>query len=212
MVIDPANLTAPELRGKIVEAPPITADEVAAIWREATGQKPYPSEDKCKEIAEILTYHRHHGAAEYVTYIQNRRAIKAGQLLLKTFDEWLNHLQGFDGTPPNLILDTDRYNKLSRFSQHTECKLALEAAITALDPRRRSTKASEWEACASLVWLIARNALTELKRTAGRTENAVAVRFAVRATERMGFPKAKDKEEAFAKHLARQEKRQALVL
>jgi hypothetical protein len=169
------------------EEAPVTCEEVADMWRQASKRGPYPSTERCAAIAKRLTSLRGVGSADHLISLQNRRAIEAVGILEKAIKGWLGPLEVGYTMSPGPHLSTEGYNALH------DLRNALGHAKPHLNPQsaRVSPSSPIWELAALTCWEIACGALREIDRKVGTDKDAVAVRFAQFATRRIGFPSAK---------------------
>lgn len=177
-------------RPPVVAVEPITAEDVAQIWQRAARSPPQFPGDVCKQIAELLTHHRVHRAGDQRGSQHHIREAESARALLRFIS---SHLDQTICTPALMVSREDA----------ERLRAALRNVLPALDPKGTSGQAHApvWEGAAVIAWLIARDALATVRRSAGTTRKSVAVRFAAAATERMGF--AGVTSEAVAKRLAR---------
>lgn len=171
------------------EISPISGDEISKMWIEVGG--PAPSEEECAQAAEQLTHHRGHGSAQHVISRRNRRAMEGAQMLLKVIENWLEPFHTHRRRlSPEPVLSIAGYNKLAKLRD------AIKEALPVLNPLKgaeevfpaMSATRPVWESAAAIMYLMATKHLKKRNRTAGHTANSVAVKFAVRATQRIGFP------------------------
>jgi len=176
--------------------PPITPAEVAEMWRQSTSCGPYPSPRACELMAELLTFHREHGARNH---IGPRKAAQLLQQLRGTRQALANYLLPVEETRSSLAPPTDAwpwlcfrlstadYDKLVSICTVLDEGLPVLERLSALGG---TSRAPIWDMAAQIAWEIAREALQTLGRPAGTTSDSVAVKFAAIATRRMGFPGA----------------------
>ena len=155
------------------EAPtlPITADEVAEMFRAATAEPPFPDHAVCAEIADALSKNVGFYTFEASRDPQILRVEEAAKLLLRT-------LKAEDG--PRAI-------------ELNQLEAALEESMYYFTPSRPPPAhrgIAPWAVASITAWLGAAGALANLGRHAGTTRNSIAIRFSVLALRRMGFPGA----------------------
>jgi hypothetical protein len=191
----------------VADVPPITRDEVAGLWRQATKACCLSSE-VCQHIAEQLTEHRGHRARELIA--APKRITDAARLL-SYISASLAPLEAVPPSMPAEFLEIGAYNRLAHL------RVALIQSLPVLNPQYRRTPEDAivlgqaparwleedlshprkrpgnppiWELAAEIGWILARNALEALGRSAGTSEKSIAVKFAALAAQRMGFPGA----------------------
>lgn len=176
------DMPSPRKKSNIdTDLQPIEAIEIAAMFREASSQGPYPSEEQAALIAEVLNSAMSPYIAGGRLPVISRRAVvsrdaqrakDAARLILRHLEK---HSHAFSAP----ILH-ELYQILPR-------------AIPLLDPfPRREAQRDEadqpWASSAGTAALVCNRVLSELGRRSGTSRDSVTVRFVVAATRRMGFP------------------------
>jgi hypothetical protein len=213
----------------IVDVLPVTGAEVRGWWCEILRREPRPSPQACDLQAKHLAAHIWHGAADHQRARANARAIEAARLLLATLSDRLRPLEATAGGKRS-----DYEYSVDAYAIFEAGRLAILEVLAELDPVnfrltpeqgawftgdddrkerldrlveriKYRTGAPAWVSCAIICWLLACDELDAIGRKDGVSADSAAVKFAVRAVQRLGFQGSAYgiTANALAKHLRR---------